>query len=88
MANYALAEDFVRVQYLQYNESDDRIDVIAPSIEINKDLGTDYTLNFKMVGDTVSGASPSYIDTSSGASAYNRGVVTDVNNIKKANVDF
>ena len=88
LAHQAYAEDFVRVQYLQYNENDDRIDVMAPALEFNKDFGTDYTLNVKLVGDTVSGASPSYIDTSSGASAYNRGVVRDVNNINKQNIDF
>ncbi len=88
LAHQAYAEDFVRVQYLQYNENDNRVDVIAPSLEVNKDFGTDYTLNVKLVGDTVSGASPTYIDTSSGASAYNRGVVSNPENINKQNIDF
>ena len=88
MAYQANAEDYVRVQYLQYNESDNRVDVVAPSLEVNKDFGADYTLNFKLVGDSVSGASPTYSDTSSGASVYNRGVVADPKNINKANVDF
>jgi len=88
LANTVEAEDYVRVQYLQYNESDDRVDVIAPSLEVNKDFGTDYTLNVKVVGDSVSGASPTYSDTSSGASAYNRGVVSNVSNINKQNIEF
>jgi len=82
------AEDYVRLQYLQYSESDDRVDVIAPSLEVNKDFGTDYTLNVKAVVDSVSGASPTYSDTSSGASAYKRGVVSNPSNIQKSNIDF
>lgn len=82
------AEDYVRVQYLQYNENDNRVDVIAPSIEVNKDFGIDYTLNVKFVTDAVSGASPTYSDTSSGASVYHRGVVANPNNIQKENIAF
>jgi len=82
------AEDYVRVQYMQYTESDDRVEVIAPSLEVNKDFGSDYTLNVKLVGDMVSGASPTYSDTSSGASTYNRGVVANPSNINKQNIDF
>lgn len=82
------AEDYVRVQYLQYNENDNRVDVIAPSIELNKDFGVDYTLNIKFVTDAVSGASPTYSDTSSGASVYHRGIVNDPNTIKKENIAF
>lgn len=82
------AEDYVRVQYLQYNESDNRVDVIAPSIEVNKDFGLDYTLNVKLVTDAVSGASPTYSDTSSGASVYHRGSVNNPNSIQKENIDF
>jgi len=88
LASTAQAEDYVRVQYMQYNESDNRVDVIAPAIEINKEFGSDYTLNIKMVHDSVSGASATYSDTTSGASVYNRGVVANPNNINKANVDI
>ncbi len=54
------AEDYVTFQYLQYNENDDRTAVSAPSIMINKDFGTDFTLNASFVYDAVSGASPTF----------------------------
>lgn len=83
----AYAEDYVNIELLQYNESDSRVSVSAPSLEINKDFGADYTLNVDVVFDTVSGASPSYFDAdaSSGASAYNRGKSS---NIKYDNIEF
>ncbi|MCI0501025.1 MAG: DUF3570 domain-containing protein [Epsilonproteobacteria bacterium] len=81
-------EDYVRVEVLQYNENDSRVSVLAPSIEVNKEFGTDYTLNVDLVADSVSGASPTYYDTASGASAYSRGVQNDPANIKKDNVNF
>jgi hypothetical protein len=92
------ADDYVSLQYLHYQESDDRITVSSPSIEINKDFGVDYTLNVKAVYDGVSGASPTYYDTSSGASNpvrrvplnsdYGRGPVSDPENIVYDNVSF
>ena len=88
MVNNVQAEDYVRVNYMQYNESDNRVKVIAPSLEINKELGVDYTLNGTFVSDSVSGGTPIYSDTSSGASAFNRGEVLDTSNIKKENVEF
>ncbi len=80
-------EDYVNVQVLHYNENDSRVSVLAPSVEINKELGTDYTLNVDIVSDSVSGASPTYYDAQSGASAY-RGTQNDPSKIKKGNVDF
>lgn len=48
--------------------------IIAPSLEVNLDFGTDYTFNGKITVDAVSGASPTFydksFDTSSGASPY------------------
>ena len=94
------AEDFVSVQYLQYNENEDRTDISAPSIMINKDFGTDYTLNASFVVDVVSGASKTYYDESydgvsgasydsaSGASAFARAKDVDVSNIEYGNVDY
>ncbi|MFH0710379.1 MAG: DUF3570 domain-containing protein [Pseudomonadota bacterium] len=79
------AQDYVNVQILHYSENDSRVSVIAPSIEVNKDFGTDYTLNVDIVTDSVSGASPTYYDATSGASSYSRGTST---NIKKGNVAF
>ena len=84
----ANGEDYVNVEVLHYNENDSRVSVLAPSIEINKDFGTDYTLNVSIVSDSVSGASPTYYDSASGASAYSRGTQNDATKIKKGNVDF
>jgi hypothetical protein len=83
----AVAEDYVNIEFMQYNENDSRVSVSAPSLEINKDFGADYTLNVDVVLDSVSGASPTYYDAdaSSGASAYNRGTSS---NIKYDNVTF
>ena len=83
----ASAEDYINIEFLQYDESDSRVSVSAPSLEINKDFGADYTLNVDVVFDTVSGASPTYFDAdaSSGASAYNRG---ESSNIKYDNIEF
>ncbi|NPA73224.1 MAG: DUF3570 domain-containing protein [Epsilonproteobacteria bacterium] len=63
------AEDYISVQYVSYDEDSGRTTIDTPSIEINKDFGADYTLNLSYVHDTVSGASPTYYDASSGASA-------------------
>jgi hypothetical protein len=83
------AEDFVRVNYMQYNESDNRIDVLAPSVEVNKELGVDYTLNVSVVGDSLSGGTPIYVDTSSGASANTgKGTGINVSNIQQKNVEM
>lgn len=84
----ANAEDYVNVQVLHYNENNNRVSVVAPSLEINKEFGTDYTFNLDFVNDTVSGASPTYYDSISGASAYNRGIQTDTAKIKKGNIEF
>ena len=78
--------DYIRVNYMQYDENNDRISVKAPSIEFSKNFGVDYTLTGSLVYDVVSGASPIYTDTSSGASAFSRGTVTNINDIKMTNV--
>jgi len=63
------AEDYVSIQYMGYDEDSGRTTIHTPSIEINKDFGADYTLNMTLIHDSVSGASPTYYDASSGASA-------------------
>jgi len=63
------AEDYVSIQYMGYDEDSGRTTIHTPSIEINKDFGADYTLNVTLIHDSVSGASPTYYDASSGASA-------------------
>jgi len=87
VAMNASAEDYINVEFLQYDESDSRTSVSAPSIEINKDFGADYTLNVDIVADAVSGASPSFYDadSSSGASAHSRG---SSSNIEYGNIEY
>lgn len=82
------AEDYITFQYLQYNENDNRTSVSAPSITINKDFGVDYTLNVSFVGDAVSGASPTYYDASSGASAFSRNTGVDIFNVRYGNIEY
>jgi len=84
----AQAEDYVSVQFLQYDESNNRTSVSAPSIEINKDFGTDYTLNASFVLDAVSGASETYYDSTSGASAFSRNKDVAISDIKYGNVPY
>ena len=63
------AEDYVSVEYLQYNENNDRVSVMAPSLSLGMDIGTDYTIKADIVNDAVSGATPTYQDSVSGASS-------------------
>jgi len=63
-----LAEDYVSVQFMGYDEESGRTTIYSPSIEINKDFGADYTLNISATHDSVSGASPTFYDAFSGAS--------------------
>ena len=87
-ASAAQAEDYVSVQYMQYDENNNRTSISAPSITVNKDFGTDYTLNMSVMTDAVTGGSPTAIDTASGASgAYKRGA-TNANNVSYENVDY
>ena len=63
------AEDYVSVQYMSYDEDSGRTTISTPTFEFNKDIGADYTVNFSFLHDTVTGASPTYYDSQSGASA-------------------
>lgn len=84
----AQAQDYVTFQYLQYNENDNRTAISAPSIMINKNFGVDYTLNVSFVGDAVSGASPTYYDASSGASAFSRNTGINVGDLGYGNIEY
>lgn len=77
VASTLMAEDYVKVQYVQYDESDNRASISSPSIEISKDFGVDYSLKVGLTSDSVSGASPTWYDSNSGASAYSRGINID-----------
>ena len=63
------AENYVSVEYLQYNENNNRVSVMAPSLSLSLDIGTDYNIKADIVNDVVSGATPTYQDSVSGASA-------------------
>ncbi len=79
VSSVAVAEDYISVQYVHYNEDSGRTTIAKPAIEFNKNFGTDYTLNVNFLTDTISGASPTFYDASSGASAYSRGSTTTSN---------
>jgi hypothetical protein len=68
-SSVSASDDYIHIQYLGYDEDSGRTTIDTPAIEINKNLGADYTLNASFVYDSVSGASPTYYDASSGASA-------------------
>lgn len=80
-------DDFVSVQYMFYDEEDERTSVSAPSILIQTDLSSKYTLNMGFVYDDVTGATPNYYDAQSGASAYSRGKTTP-QDIRYGNVNY
>jgi hypothetical protein len=60
------SENYVSIEYLQYDESDDRISVSAPSIEVSYDFDTDYNLKASMMFDGISGATPSFLENTNG----------------------
>ncbi|HIP52308.1 MAG TPA: DUF3570 domain-containing protein [Campylobacterales bacterium] len=69
-SNALYAENYVAVEYLQYDENDNRVSVSAPSLTISHDIGTDYNVKVDVVHDAVSGASPVWQpDSGSGASS-------------------
>ncbi|CAA6827849.1 MAG: Unknown protein [uncultured Sulfurovum sp.] len=69
-SNALYAENYVAVEYLQYDENDNRVSVSAPSLSVSYDIGTDYNLKIDVVNDAVSGASPVWQpDSGSGASS-------------------
>jgi len=83
-----MAEDYVSVQYMNYDEDSGRTTISTPMIEINKDFGADYTLNFTFTHDAVSGASPTYYDSSSGASAKVPDGVVYRDDIKYGDIEY
>lgn len=68
-SNALYAENYVSVEFLQYDENSNRVSVSAPSISASYDIGTDFNIKADFVHDAVSGATPSWQpDSSSGAS--------------------
>jgi len=65
-----VAENYISIEYLQYNENNDRVAVSAPTLSLSYDIGTDYNIKADIVHDAVSGATPIWqSDSGSGASA-------------------
>ncbi len=86
--NALLAEDYVSVQFMGYDEDSGRTTIITPSVEINKEFGADYTLNLSFTHDSVSGASPTYYDAFSGASAKLPDSTTLKHDVKYGNIEY
>ena len=64
------AENYASLEFLYYDESSDRVSVIAPMLTLNYDIGTDYTIKASILHDSVSGATPAWQpDSTSGASS-------------------
>ncbi|CAA6813145.1 MAG: Unknown protein [uncultured Campylobacterales bacterium] len=70
------AEDSISISYLQYDEDNNRVSVSAPAIAIQKDFGKDYTLDVYVVSDSVSGATPTYVEENVVASSGATSVAT------------
>lgn len=92
-ATTLMAEDYVSVQYVGYDESDNRASISSPAIEISKDFGVDYSLKVGLTADSVSGSSPIWYDTTeydatTSASTHTRSLNTPVGDIEYAQVDY
>ncbi|MBF0275388.1 MAG: DUF3570 domain-containing protein [Nitrospinae bacterium] len=72
--------DEVAMQYLSYDESNNRVYVDAYSFDLKHEIGTDDVLDFNYTHDAVSGATPTWSDTSSGGSQKSVGVVKETGN--------
>jgi len=69
-SNALYAENYVAVEFLQYDENSNRVSVSAPSLSASYDIGTDFNVKADFVTDAVSGASPAWQpDSASGASS-------------------
>jgi hypothetical protein len=62
----AYTENYVSVEYLHYDESDDRVTVQAPMVEVSYDLTSDYALKINALYDAISGATPTILSHSRG----------------------
>ncbi len=60
------AENYVSVEYMHYDESDDRVTVTAPMLEVSYDFNADYNLKANIMYDGVSGATPSFMTNEQG----------------------
>ncbi len=88
LAAHAQADDYVAVHYIHYDEGSGRTTIQTPTVEINKDFGTDYTLNLSAGRDALSGASPTWYDATSGASARLPDHAVPANDIHYGNIAY
>lgn len=63
----AVAENKIAIQFQEYQENDDRIDVQDGKLSLDHEFGTNHSVNMEYDWDTISGASPSW-DSLTGAS--------------------
>ncbi len=73
------AEDYVQVQFIGYDEDSGRTTVLTPQVEIAYDYSADYSFKLSFGADAISGASPTFYDAASGASAGSRAMTTQSN---------
>ena len=93
VASTLMAEDYVSVQYVQYDESDDRASISSPSVEISKDFGVDYTLKVGLTLDSLTGASPTWYDVNeydatTEASSHTRYLGATVGDERYGQIDY
>ena len=81
------ADNYIHLQVLQYNEHNGRASISAPSLELSYDFNTEYSFYGKYTLDSISGASPTFYDAASGASAYSRGE-TNSENVRYGGVEY
>lgn len=67
------ADNKISYQTYKYSESNDRMDVRASNLTIDKDFGTDYTLKLDIGTDAISGATPCWQGVAGYAFAYASG---------------
>ena len=71
-SNALQAENYVSMEFLKYDENNDRVSVLAPAFNASYDIGTDYNVKASFMNDTITGATPAWRpDTASSASGRN-----------------
>lgn len=84
------AENYVTIDFLQYNENDNRVAVSAPSASLSYDFGTDFNIKADFVNDTITGATPVWQSdtTTDGGSGASGRVVNNTGDYVYKNQSF
>ncbi|MRJ03264.1 MAG: DUF3570 domain-containing protein [Epsilonproteobacteria bacterium] len=70
IASLSAGEEKISINYLYYDEDRGRTTIHTPSLSLTKELfDGEYILSLSYLHDTVTGATPTYYDSSTGASA-------------------